>query len=143
MAVIGLMLFARSVDIGELRSEIGLLVLANITLLLAFLTPIAFVWTAIGEISVKGFYQWLSLIPLAVMGVIWLCILIAVVLDRYPAMSRYRRPKIEGGIFFFTVVLADRSSELLVEHIEYLRQVCHTVQGACHYRPTGAAIWPR
>jgi len=31
-------------------------------------------------------------------------------------MSRYRRPKIEGGIFFFTVVLADRSSDLLVKH---------------------------
>jgi hypothetical protein len=32
-------------------------------------------------------------------------------------MSQYRRPKIEGGIFFFTVVLADRSSELLVRHL--------------------------
>jgi hypothetical protein len=48
-------------------------------------TPFAFAWVAIGEISVKGFYQWLSLIPLAVMGVIWLFILIARVLDRYGA----------------------------------------------------------
>jgi hypothetical protein len=32
-------------------------------------------------------------------------------------MSQYRRPRIEGGIFFFTVALADRSSELLVQHI--------------------------
>ena len=31
-------------------------------------------------------------------------------------------PKIEGGIFFFTVVLAERSSELFVKHIERLRQ---------------------
>ena len=38
-------------------------------------------------------------------------------------MSRYRRPAIEGGIFFFTLALLDRSSELLVQHIERLRQV--------------------
>ncbi len=33
-------------------------------------------------------------------------------------MSRYRRVKIEGGLFFFTLALADRSSDLLVRHIE-------------------------
>ena len=38
-------------------------------------------------------------------------------------MSHYRYPNIEGGIFFFTVVLADRSGELLVKHIERLRRV--------------------
>jgi putative transposase len=42
-------------------------------------------------------------------------------------MSRYRRPNIEGGIFFFTVVLANRSSKLLVKHIECLRQVYRAV----------------
>ena len=36
-------------------------------------------------------------------------------------MSEYRRAKIEGGWFFFTVTLADRSSDLLVRHIERLR----------------------
>ncbi len=30
-------------------------------------------------------------------------------------MSRYRRPRIEGGIFFFTVALLDRSSALLLQ----------------------------
>jgi hypothetical protein len=29
-----------------------------------------------------------------------------------PAMSRYRRPKVEGGIFFFIVVPADPGGEL-------------------------------
>jgi hypothetical protein len=29
-------------------------------------------------------------------------------------MSRYRQLKIEGGAFFFTLVLADRGSDLLV-----------------------------
>jgi putative transposase len=36
-------------------------------------------------------------------------------------MSRYRRVRIEGGWFFFTLTLADRSSDLLVRHIERLR----------------------
>src|ERR1700745_2743433 len=36
-------------------------------------------------------------------------------------MSRYRRVRIEGGCFFFTVTLADRSGDLLVQHVERLR----------------------
>jgi putative transposase len=43
-------------------------------------------------------------------------------------MSRYRRAKIEGGVFFFTVTLADRSSDLLVRHVDHLRQVYTSVQ---------------
>jgi putative transposase len=35
-------------------------------------------------------------------------------------MSRYRRLKIEGGAFFYTLALADRDSDLLVRHIERL-----------------------
>jgi putative transposase len=36
-------------------------------------------------------------------------------------MSQYQRARIEGGWFFFTLTLADRSSDLLVRHIERLR----------------------
>ncbi len=36
-------------------------------------------------------------------------------------MSEYRRAKVEGGWFFFTVTLADRSADLLVRHVERLR----------------------
>jgi putative transposase len=36
-------------------------------------------------------------------------------------MSRYRRSLVSGGTYFFTVNLADRSSRLLVEHIDRLR----------------------
>jgi putative transposase len=36
-------------------------------------------------------------------------------------MSEYRRARIEGGWFFFTVTLADRSTDLLVRHVERLR----------------------
>ncbi len=38
-------------------------------------------------------------------------------------MSRYRRTKIQGGVFFFTVTLADRSSDLLVRHVDRLRRM--------------------
>jgi putative transposase len=37
-------------------------------------------------------------------------------------MSRYRRVKIQGGWFFFTVTLADRSTDLLVRHVDRLRK---------------------
>ncbi|NVO16817.1 MAG: transposase [Rhodoplanes sp.] len=43
-------------------------------------------------------------------------------------MSRYRRARIEGGLFFFTVALADRSTDLLVRHIDRLRRAYRVVQ---------------
>jgi putative transposase len=43
-------------------------------------------------------------------------------------MPQYRRAKIEGSIFFFTVVLAERPSNLLFEEIERLRQSYRAVQ---------------
>jgi putative transposase len=57
-------------------------------------------------------------------------------------MSRYRRPRIEGGTFFFTVVLADRSSELLVQHIERLRQVYRAVQARLSFETNAIRILP-
>jgi putative transposase len=43
-------------------------------------------------------------------------------------MPKYLRAKIKGSVFFFTVVLADRRSNLLVDQIERLRRVYRTVQ---------------
>jgi putative transposase len=57
-------------------------------------------------------------------------------------MSRYRRPKIEGGIFFFTVVLLDRSSKLLVKRIERLRQVYRVVQSRLPFETNAICILP-
>jgi len=37
-------------------------------------------------------------------------------------MPNYLRVKIDGGIFFFTVTLADRSSDLLVRQVDRLRR---------------------
>jgi len=57
-------------------------------------------------------------------------------------MSRYRRATIEGGTFFFTVVLADRSSELLVKHIERLREVYRGVQARLPFETNAICILP-
>ena len=43
-------------------------------------------------------------------------------------MSHYRRTSIEGGRFFFTIALADRSSDLLVRHIDRLRRFYVMIQ---------------
>ena len=41
---------------------------------------------------------------------------------------RYRRSHVEGGCYFFTVVLANRQTALLVEHIAVLRQALRRVR---------------
>jgi len=43
-------------------------------------------------------------------------------------MSQYRRARDQGSVFFFTVVLAERPSNLLVDQIDRLRQVYRTIQ---------------
>ena len=53
-------------------------------------------------------------------------------------MPRYRRVKIEGGLFFFTLALADRSSDLLVRHIERARRASRGSAGA----PVRSKLWP-
>jgi putative transposase len=43
-------------------------------------------------------------------------------------MPDYRRNRVPGGTYFFTVNLLERRSKLLVEHIDVLRKVVKTVQ---------------
>ena len=57
-------------------------------------------------------------------------------------MSRYRRVKIAGGMFFFTVALADRSSGLLVHEIERLRQSYKTMQERLPFETVAICILP-
>ncbi len=37
-------------------------------------------------------------------------------------MPQYRRHRIQGGTYFFTLVLANRRAALLIEHIDKLRE---------------------
>ena len=43
-------------------------------------------------------------------------------------MSHFRRATIEGGLFLFTIALANRSSDLLVRHIDRLRRFYVMIQ---------------
>jgi putative transposase len=47
-----------------------------------------------------------------------------------------------GGIFLFTVVLIDRSSELLVQHIEHLRQAYRSVGSRLPFETNAICILP-
>jgi REP-associated tyrosine transposase len=47
-------------------------------------------------------------------------------------MVRYRRNRVEGGTYFFTVTLADRRSSALVDHIPALRAAFRIAR---HERP--------
>jgi putative transposase len=58
------------------------------------------------------------------------------------AMSYYRRAKIEGGLFFFTVTLADRSSDLLVREIDRLRSVYTAVTKQHPFETIAICILP-
>ncbi len=57
-------------------------------------------------------------------------------------MSRYRRAHIKGGTYFFTVTLADRSSDLLIRHIERLRRAYHAAQALYPFETIAICILP-
>ncbi len=57
-------------------------------------------------------------------------------------MSQYRRAKIKGGTFFFTVTLADRSSDLLVSEIDRLRSAYRVVQQRRPFETVAICILP-
>ena len=57
-------------------------------------------------------------------------------------MSRYRRVKVEGGMFFFTVALADRSSDLLVREIERLRVSYKTMEDRLPCETVAVCVLP-
>ncbi|HEY7246724.1 MAG TPA: transposase [Xanthobacteraceae bacterium] len=57
-------------------------------------------------------------------------------------MSRYRRANIQGGVFFFTVTLADRSSDLLIRHIDRLRRIYMSVQRRHPFQTLAVCILP-
>ena len=57
-------------------------------------------------------------------------------------MPIYRRANVKGGLFFFTVVLADRSSKLLIEQIDQLRAAYRTVQARRPFETIAICILP-
>jgi putative transposase len=57
-------------------------------------------------------------------------------------MARYRRSKIDGGIYFFTVTLVDRSSDLLVREIDRLRRIYASVQSRYPFETAPICVLP-
>ena len=57
-------------------------------------------------------------------------------------MSRYRRAKTSGGTYFFTVTLADRSSDLLVRHVDLLHRAYGSVQKRYPFETIAICIFP-
>ena len=57
-------------------------------------------------------------------------------------MPYYRRAHVEGGVFFFTVTLADRSSDILVRHIDRLRRIYASVQKQHPFETVAICVLP-
>jgi putative transposase len=57
-------------------------------------------------------------------------------------MSRYRRAKIAGGTFFFTVALADRSSDLLVRSVDRFRRIYRSVHELHPFETIAICVLP-
>lgn len=58
------------------------------------------------------------------------------------SLQRYRRNRIPGGTYFFTVTLTDRRSQLLVQHIDRLRDVFRAVHEHQPFRLDAIVILP-
>jgi len=57
-------------------------------------------------------------------------------------MPYYRRAKVEGGTYFFTVTLADRHSDLLVKEIDRLRRTYRSVADQRPFETIAICILP-
>src|SRR5215813_8246391 len=57
-------------------------------------------------------------------------------------MPNYRRANIDGGMFFFTVALADRTSDLLIQEIDRLRKAYRDVQERRPFETIAICILP-
>jgi len=57
-------------------------------------------------------------------------------------MSSYRRARVAGGSYFFTVTLEDRSSSLLVDRIDALRQAFASTRVELPFRIDAVAVLP-
>lgn len=57
-------------------------------------------------------------------------------------MVLYRRNRVAGGSYFFTVTLADRSACLLTDHVEVLRDVVRRVRAARPFEAVAMVVMP-
>ena len=63
-------------------------------------------------------------------------------LGHIPGMPDYRRNRVPGGTFFFTVNLLDRRSDLLVTQIDLLRDAVRRVRARAPFRFDARVVLP-
>jgi putative transposase len=57
-------------------------------------------------------------------------------------MPQYRRARLEGSVFFFTVVLAERPSDLLLNEIERFRRIYRVVEQRRPFETIAICVLP-
>src|SRR6266851_3262026 len=57
-------------------------------------------------------------------------------------MVRYRRNFVAGGTFFFTVTLVDRTSRMLIDHVEALRTAVRETRGSRPFTIDAVVVLP-
>lgn len=57
-------------------------------------------------------------------------------------MVRYRRNRVAGGTFFFTVTLRDRRSDVLVRHVDALRDAWRVARSRVPHDVVAVAVLP-
>jgi putative transposase len=57
-------------------------------------------------------------------------------------MPNYRRNRVSGGTYFFTVNLLDRRSDLLVRHVDALRTAIRDVRRQSPFRIEAWVVLP-
>lgn len=57
-------------------------------------------------------------------------------------MPDYRRMRVPGGCYFFTVNIMDRRQSLLIDHIDVLREVFHRVKSRYFFHIDAVVILP-
>src|SRR6185295_15259912 len=59
-----------------------------------------------------------------------------------PRVSSYRRSRVAGGVFFFTVALADRRSSALTDHIHSLRRAYRRAMDTFPFETIAICVLP-
>jgi len=57
-------------------------------------------------------------------------------------MVMYRRSRVTGGTYFFTVTLADRKTRVLVDQVDVLREVFRAVRRARPFEVVAMVVMP-
>ena len=57
-------------------------------------------------------------------------------------MVLYRRNRVAGGTYFFTVTLKDRTSALLVEQVDHLREAFREIKRAHPFHIEAMVVFP-